>query len=95
MADHDEDESVPVRVDGLVHHQVSEPVPEEDRPDDLEISVPCCGTFAGSLPENEIHPGETVQVEPAEEEDDVVRVVLHFDEDLGEGVVVHYVVIVG
>lgn len=72
VADHEEYEAVPASVNGLVEHQISKPVPEDALADELNVACPPCGAFARCLAEEEIFPGEAVEVEATKGEDWIV-----------------------
>ena len=95
VRDHEENEAVPVAVDGLVHDPVPEPVPKENLPRKLEMAVPPRRTMLGGLALQEILPREAVEVQSGEHHDDVVEIVLQGDEESGSDVVLHDTVIVG
>lgn len=65
MGDHDEDKSIPGCGDGEVDGSVAEPIPEEDLTCYLEVTVPPCGTFVRAGKEDEVGPGEAVEIEAA------------------------------
>ena len=95
MADHDEHEAVPRRRDGAVDGEVAEPGPEDDLAEEFEVAVPPRGSSFGGLAEQEVFPGEAVEVEAAEGEERVVQPVLPGDGPSGDEVEVHYAVVVG
>ena len=90
-----EDKSIPGSRDAAVDDLVAEPVPERHLSSDLEVAVPPCGSLGGGLAEEEIFPGADVEVEPTEEEDGVVQTMLVGNCKAGEGVEMHYLVVVG
>lgn len=95
VADHDEDEAVPRRRNAPVDGQVAKPVPEEELAEHFEMAVPPGGPFVRAGEEDEVAPGEAVEVEAAHGQDRVVEPILVLDGGFGNGVVGHDVFVVG
>lgn len=79
--------SFPGGGDRLVDNSVSEPVPEDALARDLEPSMPCCLSLAGTQAKNEVFPRKPVQIESAKAQDRVVHVVLEGHKERSEHVV--------
>lgn len=65
----DEGETAGEGGDGAVEDAVAEPGPEEGLAGEFEVAVPPCGSASGGLAEEEVFPGEAVEVEAAEGEE--------------------------
>lgn len=95
VADHHIHESLPVGLETVVEHTVSEPVPEDYEATQLEVPVPGRNTPARSQSHDQVLQGQTVQVESAEKKDRVVEVMLIPHAELGESVVWQNTLVVG
>lgn len=95
VGDEDERDAAGEGRDGAVEDAVAEPGPEEGLAGELEVAVPPCGALLGGLAEEEVFPGEAVEIEAAEGEEGVVEVFLPGDGEAGEGVVGHDAIVVG
>jgi hypothetical protein len=95
VAYHDEDESIPSRRDGRVNRQIAKPIPEEELACDLEVAVPPCRAFVRPGKQDEMCPGEAVEIESAHCENGVVKPVLIVYRKLRKGVITHNAFVVG
>lgn len=94
VADQHVEEAMEVGVYGFVDDEIAEPVPEESLAGHFEVAMPPGGTFARTLTQENVLPGEDVEVETAEGEDGVVQIVLVFEYKLCERVVGHDSVVI-
>lgn len=81
--------------DGMVEDPVAEPGPEENLPHEFEIAMPPRGTILWAETQEEVFPGEPVEVEAAEGEDGVIEVFLPWDSELRQPIVGHHALVVG
>jgi len=95
VADQYESPATPYCRDRLIDDSITEPIPEEDLASYLEISMPPCGAFFRSLPEQEVFPAEAVEVEPTEGEDRIVKQMLKPDHKFAKAIVCHDTVMIG
>jgi len=78
----------------FVDCEVAEPSPEEQLACNLKVPVPPRRTFAGSLTQKDVLPGQDVEVEATECQNGVVKVVLVWQNEFGECIVSHDAVVI-
>lgn len=95
MADQDEDKTSAGTGNTLVNEPVAKLGPEEELASEFEPAIASGGALSRTQAENQVDLALSVEIEVAEEEDWIVKILLVLDDGLRKGVVSHNLIVIG